>query len=188
VGEKARHFSIPSNLRVHFNLNVGMYPCRHASYDPPRRAQGRLVTCDPSPVKLGLWASEWLVNPSTGSRQDLPRASFEKSPFVAWQIAGQNSTGRETSFCVVAYSGRFGGVEFGGKATPKASHPSLLSRGTRPGNSTACQFSHSTLRVEHRAGVGEHALDKFHGNENAHRDAARLDWCHSGTGLSNPGK
>jgi hypothetical protein len=35
-----------------------------------------------------------------------PRASFEKSPFVAWHSGRQNSTGRATSFCVIAYTGR----------------------------------------------------------------------------------
>ncbi len=65
------------------------------------------------------------MNPSTGSRpfgslaqgtfavlsvnkQDLSRASFENPPFVAWHSGRQNSTGRETSFWVIAYTGRFG--------------------------------------------------------------------------------
>lgn len=42
--------------------------------------------------------------------------SGEKSPFVAWHSARQDSTGRETSFCVVAYTGRFGGGVLTGQA------------------------------------------------------------------------
>jgi hypothetical protein len=43
----------------------------------------------------------------TVSQQDLSRASFEISPFVAWHSGRQNSTGRETSFWVIAYTVRF---------------------------------------------------------------------------------
>jgi hypothetical protein len=67
---------------------------------------------------------------SAGCRQDLPSSSSENSPFVAWHSGRENSTGRETSFCVVEYTGRFGGEAFGRKQRQNP-HPSLLSSGTR---------------------------------------------------------
>ena len=42
-----------------------------------------------------------------GPPQVSSRASSEISPFVAWHSGRQNSTGRETSFWVIAYTVRF---------------------------------------------------------------------------------
>jgi hypothetical protein len=58
-----------------------------------------------------------------GSHQQMSaRASSEIPPFVAWHSGRQNSTGRWTSFCVIAYTGRFGEGIFGRKATSIPSH------------------------------------------------------------------
>src|SRR4029077_8467246 len=54
----------------------------------------------------GCWRVE------AGSRTHprmLARTSFEKSPFVAWHGGRQNSTGRETSFWLIAHTGLFEG-------------------------------------------------------------------------------
>jgi hypothetical protein len=52
-------------------------------------------------------------------KQDLSRAPFENSPLVAWHSGRQNSTGHETSFRVIAYTGRFVEGVFGRKATSR---------------------------------------------------------------------
>jgi hypothetical protein len=54
-----------------------------------------------------------------GSPQVSSRASLENSPVVAWHSGRQNSTGRETSFWAIAYTGRLDDAVFGGEATSK---------------------------------------------------------------------
>jgi hypothetical protein len=68
------------------------------------------MSCDisiRSPLPIGNGLSS---GPLAGFPQISSRSLFENSPFVAWQIAGENSTCREASFGVITYSGRFASI------------------------------------------------------------------------------
>jgi hypothetical protein len=71
----------------------------------------------PARRSLGMGGSR--ASCARRSSPAVANSSGEGRPFVAWHSGRQNSTGRETSFCVIAYTGRFGDGVFGRKATSK---------------------------------------------------------------------